>query len=150
MTQTSNNSLSGLLRRTIGDRLAPDAEDFLAMCADDIVWEFPFATPGGVHRLEGKAAVASYLPKVAKLIKVDGGKMVAVHRSADPDIAIIEFEVTGTGAATGLPYNQRYICVFTTRDGKIVHFKDYWNPLTLLEAVGGDEALASALHGDAQ
>lgn len=150
MTHTSGNSLSGLLRRTIGDRLAPDADDFLEMCADDIVWEFPFAPPGGVQRLEGKAAVAAYLPKVGGLISVTGGSLTAVHRSTDPDVAILEFEITGTGVATGLPYDQRYICVFKTRDGRIVHFKDYWNPLTLLSAVGGEEALASALHGDAR
>lgn len=147
MTDTSNISLSGLLRRTIGDRLAPDAGDFLSMCADDVVWEFPFAPPGGVGLLQGKEAVAAYLPKVGGLISVSGGKMTAVHRSTDPDVGILEFEVTGTGVGTGLPYDQRYICIVTTRDGKLVHFKDYWNPLTLLSAVGGEDALAAALHG---
>lgn len=150
MSNKPDSSLSGLLRRTIGDRLAPEAEDFLAMCADDIVWEFPFAPAGGVHRIEGKDAVAAYLPKVGCLIKVDGGSLTAVHRTTDPDTTIIEFEITGSGAVTGLAYDQRYICVFTTRDGRIVHFKDYWNPITLLSAVGGEQAFAAALGEFAQ
>ncbi|HEV7234231.1 MAG TPA: nuclear transport factor 2 family protein [Sphingorhabdus sp.] len=150
MSKNPDNSLSGLLRRTIGDRLAPEADDFLAMCAEDIVWEFPFAPAGGVHRIEGKDAVAAYLPKVGGLINVSGGSLTAVHRTTDPDTTIIEFEITGSGAATGLPYDQRYICVFRTRDGRIVHFKDYWNPITLLSAVGGEQALAAALGGFAQ
>lgn len=150
MSKGPDGSLSGLLRRTIGDRIAPEAEDFLAMCADDVVWEFPFSPPGGVHRLEGSAAVKAYLPKVADLISVSGGSLTAVHRTTDPDVTVLEFEVTGTGIATGLPYDQRYICVVRTRDGRIVHFKDYWNPLTLLSAVGGEQALGAALSESAR
>lgn len=144
-TPATDFSLSGLLRRTIGDRLAPNANGFLEMCADDIVWEFPFAPAGGIDRLEGKAAVTAYLPKVGVLFTLSGGRLTATHRTRDADVAILEFEVTGTGNATGLPYDQRYIVVVTTRHGRIVHFKDYWNPLTLLSAVGGEDALAAAL-----
>lgn len=150
MTGATNQSLSGLLRRTIGDRLAPDAESLLDMFADDVVCELPFAPAKGVHRLEGKKAVADYLPRVSGLINVDGGEMIAVHRSTDPDVAILEFEITGSGVRTGASYSQRYICVVQTRDGRIVHFTDYWNPLVLLSAVGGEEALAAAFTGDGQ
>ena len=35
MTDDPGNSLGALLRRTMADRLVPDAEGFLSMCADD-------------------------------------------------------------------------------------------------------------------
>ncbi len=36
---------------------------------------------------------------------------------------------------TGKPYHQRYISVVQMKDGKIFRFRDYWNPLIVLEAM---------------
>ncbi len=40
--------------------------------------------------------------------------------------------------ATGHRYEQNYVVVITTKDGKIVNYRDYWNPIAtqprLLEA----------------
>jgi ketosteroid isomerase-like protein len=51
--------------------------------------------------------------------------------------------------ATGAPYNQLYISVVTLRDGRIAHYRDYWNPLVVLTALGGTEAAAAAYAGAA-
>ncbi len=40
--------------------------------------------------------------------------------------------------STGKPYLQNYISVIETKDGKIVHYKDYWNPLVVLAALGDE------------
>jgi ketosteroid isomerase-like protein len=45
---------------------------------------------------------------------------------------IIEFRSQGSGQKTRRPYNQRYINVIRIRDGKIVAYRDYWNPLVAL------------------
>ena len=42
---------------------------------------------------------------------------------------------------TGEPYDQRYISVIRVRDGHIVHYKDYWNPLALLRTLKGEEVM---------
>jgi uncharacterized protein len=150
MTMSSNpeRSLSAILRKTLGDRLAPNAEDLLAICAEDVVFEFPFSPAGGIHRLEGKQALSAYLPRLSRLIRIDSLQAKAVYRSTDPDTTIIEMEARGAGIATGTPYDQRYISVVRTRDGRVSHYRDYWNPLILLEAVGGEQALAAALLGN--
>ncbi|MBL4733431.1 MAG: hypothetical protein JKY82_12710 [Rhizobiaceae bacterium] len=44
---------------------------------------------------------------------------------------------------TGARYDQNYISVVRVQGGRIVHYRDYWNPLILLEAVGGVEPLTS-------
>lgn len=148
MTDNPDRALGALLRRAMGDRLIPDAEGFLTMCADDIVFEFPFAPERGVHRLEGKKALAAYLPRIGRLIRIDGIEVTTIHRSTDPDVVILEMEATGAGVQTGARYDQRYISVVRMREGKIVHYRDYWNPLILLEAAGGEQALAAALTED--
>jgi ketosteroid isomerase-like protein len=46
---------------------------------------------------------------------------------------------------TGVAYDQTYISVVTLRDGRIARYKDYWNPLVALAALGGAEALATSI-----
>lgn len=136
-------SLSALLRDALGDRLAPEATTLLDMVADDVVFEFPYAPPGGVSRLDGRAALAAYLAGVASLIAIDTLVTTAVHPSTDPEVVVIEFAATGRGTATDAPYDQSYISVIRTRDGRIVHYRDYWNSIA---ATGGGEAIASGLR----
>lgn len=57
------------------------------------------------------------------------------------DVMIAEFSVEGSAVTTGRPYNQRYISVVTFRDDKIVTYRDYWNPVVAIEALGGVEKL---------
>lgn len=45
--------------------------------------------------------------------------------------------MTGHVIETGLPYRQSYISVIETRDGRIVRYKDYWNPLVVKRPLGG-------------
>ncbi|KOY15119.1 nuclear transport factor 2-like protein [Paenibacillus xylanivorans] len=38
------------------------------------------------------------------------------------------------------PYNQTYISIVSHQNGKITHYKDYWNPMVVLESdLGGNE-----------
>ena len=60
------------------------------------------------------------------------------------DAVIFEATCQGQGLETGLPYNQKYICVLHLHDGKIARYQDYWNPLILISALGGPEAMAKA------
>lgn len=138
-------SLSSVLRDALGERLASDATRLLDMMADDIVFEFPYAPPGGVKRLGGKAALAAYLPGVASLITIDTLTVTALHPCCDPEVVVIEFAATGRGTATGAPYDQLYISVVRVRGGRIVHYRDYWNPLVVMAATSGVEALTSGL-----
>lgn len=113
--------------------------------AFEILFEFPYAPPGGVDRLDGKEALAAYLPGVAGMITIDTLEATAVHPCLDPEVVIIKFVATGQGKATGLPYDQRYISVVRVRDGRIIHYRDYWNPLVALAATGGGDALTMEL-----
>ena len=137
-------SFGAMLRLALGDALAADAgEDFLAMCDDDIVFQFPYAPPGTVTEVRGKDRLAAYLPKVGALIAFESMGTPITHASRDDETFVLEFSCTGSGAQTGARYDQDYISVIRVRNGRIVHYRDYWNPLILLEAAGGTETLTS-------
>lgn len=139
------SSFSGLLRAALGDLLMPDADTFLDMVADDIVMEFPYAPPAAVPRVTGKAALAEYLPGAASLITIESMSEPVVHRTQDTGVVILEFTCKGHGTETGIAYDQTYISVVTVADGYITQYRDYWNPLIALRAMGGDDAIAAAL-----
>ena len=50
------SSFGAMLRHALGDAVSADAgKDFLAMCAEDIRFDFPNAPVGTVSELRGKA-----------------------------------------------------------------------------------------------
>lgn len=140
-------SLSALLRAGLGDALAPGAEGLLDMMTEDVSFEFPFALPGGVQRLEGKAALAAYLPKVGVLFTIEGLSLHRTILSGDGRHAVIEFSGKAYANDGGARYDQDYVSVLDLRDGRISRYRDYWNPVILLAAVGDGERLNAVLKG---
>jgi uncharacterized protein len=127
--------------------LEKDMPGWIDLWADDGVFEFPFAPPGFPRRLEGKAAVGDYIKDYPDHIDLAAFHDVQVHETVDPDVLVVEMRAEGRIVATGKPYAMSYIYVLTVRDGKIVAYRDYWNPLVALEALGGAEALTAAFGG---
>lgn len=136
-------SFSAMLREALGSALAPGASRFLDMFAEDGVMEFPFAPPGVAKRLEGRPALAAHLASLEGLASFNRMALRSCHRALDAEVFVLEFDGFGTGAATGRPFEQSYVSVITLRDGRIAQYRDYWNPLVVIEALGGDAVRAS-------
>ena len=141
-------SFSAMLRAALGDLLAPGAASFAEMMAADAVMEFPFAPAGSVTRIEGRAALERYLSGFGEILQIDHMTAPTVHRSQRAGVVILEFGCVGSGVQTGAPYRQTYISVITLRDGRIMHYRDYWNPLVVLAAVGGADAVNAAIRAE--
>src|ERR1700722_621245 len=135
-------SFSAMLRQTLGERLKPTAETFVEMVAEDGVMEFPFALPSA-RRVEGRKALADHIGFLAGRIEFLGVSDVVKHVTGDPEVFILEFAGSGRAVATGEPFEQRYISVIRLRDGHIVHYLDYWNPLAVLRTMRGREFVES-------
>ena len=138
-------SFSDLLRGALGDRLVadPGMEDLFT---EDVVFKFPYAPEGLPRRLEGLAALADHLARLGRMLELSEFTLHDVH-PADETV-IFEFFCRGKGVATGLPYHQDYISVVTLCEGRIARYRDYWNPLVALHALGGAEAAARAYEGE--
>ena len=52
--------------------LSGDLADLLGRCADDVIFEFPFAPDGRPRRLEGREQVCEYLDAVNSRLKIEG------------------------------------------------------------------------------
>ena len=63
-----------------------------------------------------------------------------MHRSQDPRVLILEYEVHGKKIRTGNSYDNRFISVVTIEDRKIVHWRDYMDSLAAFTAETGTTA----------
>jgi len=121
------SAVSGWSVVSSGDTRLVAAREFAGVA------EFPFAPSGWPARLEGRSAIEDYVRDYAKTLDIKAFPKKVVHRTTDPDVAIVEFDAEGVVVPTGEPYRSSYIVVITTRDGEIVNYRDYWNPLQLQE-----------------
>jgi uncharacterized protein len=103
----------------------------LDLCADEVVFEFPFAPADRPQRVEGNQAAGEYLSAVASRVQISAAD-VEKHQTVDPSVGVIEMTVHGTVTDTGEPYDRSYVVVLAVRDGLIVRYRDYWNPMESL------------------
>ena len=139
---------SRVLRNAIGSRLAAGADSMFDMLADDAVVEFPFAPPNVPKRL-GKPETVEYINYLASQFTFDRFGEPSVQKTADPDLVIAEFQIIGQNNTTGEIYDQNFVSFIRTRDGYIVHYREYWNPLAILQAFHGSEAVNRLVNGKA-
>ena len=115
-----------------------DMENWLPLLHDDLVLEFPYAysvkMPG---RVIGKTAAVEYLRGVMKNFTGLTFQDVVVSPMADPSAVIVEY-AGGCTLPTGAPYKQVYITLQKFKDGKMILFREFWNPMEVLESFGAD------------
>jgi ketosteroid isomerase-like protein len=60
---------------------------------------------------------------------------------------VVEFTCDGTVIETGRPYNQHYVALLTfDANGKILVYRDFWNPLVAIEAFGGAHTFIKSIN----
>lgn len=137
MLTTEFEKACGTLKKFMAYMLEKDMKSWMELWDENAVFEFPYAPEGSPKRIEGKAAIYNYIKDYPKQIHLSSFTTPTVYRSADSNTVIAEFQCDGHVIKTGLPYRQSYISVIETNDGRIMRYKDYWNPLVVQEAFGG-------------
>ncbi|MEU6238385.1 nuclear transport factor 2 family protein [Kitasatospora sp. NPDC047058] len=122
-----------LYRHSLRLLLDKDIPAWVGLWAEDGVMEFPFAPPGRPRRLEGRGAVAGYMRDYPDHIDLHDFPDLRIHQSTDPGTIVVEMRGVGRVVATGRPFDMTYIAVVTVRDGRFTSYRDYWNPLAVLE-----------------
>ena len=110
-------------------------DEWIELWADDGICEFPFAAEDGPKRLEGKAEILGYMTRFPSKFSIEGVDRLQIHQCLDPNTVIAELAIRGRASGTGKPYNQQYVVVAQLRDGKLAHYREYWNPLVSAEAL---------------
>jgi ketosteroid isomerase-like protein len=110
--------------------LAGDTAALLGQCADDVIFEFPFAPDGRPRRLEGREQAREYLDTVYARLKIKELTSLEIHEIADPGVVIAELSMN-IALSDGPTRKASYVEVVTVRDGQIARLREYWSPLAL-------------------
>ncbi|MFE3580919.1 nuclear transport factor 2 family protein [Streptomyces vinaceus] len=115
---------------------------------EDGVLEFPYAPKDFPASPSGKEGLFEYMKNFPEHFRVEFIDL-HFHETVDPSLVIAEFKSKGVALSTGRPYNQTYISVVETRDGKISRYVDFWNPMVGMEALGDSTAdMVTAFSND--
>jgi hypothetical protein len=72
---------------------------------------------------------------------------VDVRETTDPEVVVTEITHHGWSHVTGAPYRFTALGVIRVRDGEIVCYDDYMDPIALARLLGRTGELAAALTG---
>lgn len=112
----------------------------LEMLTEDAVIEFPYHPPTMPSQVTGKQQIERHFASLVDIVSINEIRLVATHQTTNPNVAVLEYEGEGKAVKTGRHYLQQYITVLTFRDGQISHWKDYWNPVNVANAIGGSDS----------
>ncbi len=127
--------------------VAGEREDFAGLFAPDGVMTYPFAPPGHPGELRGQDAIRSYFAargEARGLLRMDGVDAV-IRSTDDPEVVVTEITHHGWSRALDAPYRFTALGVIRVRDGKIVHYDDYMDPIAIARLFGRTGDLVAAL-----
>jgi uncharacterized protein len=111
-----------------------DGGHFFDLLADDVVFEFIITVPGYPRQVAGRDNLIALYRGYQSTFFLDRCFDLRVHRSDDSTVTL-EYASEGKATATGRPYGNRYISVVTIKDRKIIHWRDYLDPLRVFAAL---------------
>lgn len=117
-----------------------DLDAFADLLAKDAVQEMPFGKLLEVDGFDtvwaGRDKIMSYFRKAIPGRRNHVFTIKEFHRTADPEVIIVEAKGRSDVVALGKVYDQDYVMLFKLRDGKIAVFREYYNPMVLSDVFG--------------
>ena len=140
----SPREVAELVRRMVaGD----EQVEFADLFAEDGVMAYPFAPPGAPGELRGRDAIREYFQgrsQARGLLEMEGVDLI-VRETDDPEVVVTEITHHGWSMAASAPYRFTALGVVRVRDGQIVHYDDYMDPIAMARMLGRTGDLAAAL-----
>ncbi len=128
---------AGELMSTHLQLIGVDIPAWLGLLSESAVVEFPYAPSLGYPtRIEGIAAIAELMNATAS--KFDPFKFtdISINPCEQQGEAWASFHGEAFVPETQKLYRQDYAAFMRVRNGKIVYYREYWNPCNFAEALG--------------
>jgi uncharacterized protein len=111
-----------------------EGEDYFDLLADDVVFEYVISVPGYPRRVEGRQDVIDLYSGYDDYMTVYTADDLRVYQDPEASVVVLEYQVHGESVGTGRPYNNRFVSIITVKDYKITHWRDYLDPIAVLDA----------------
>jgi len=140
-TATAREVVERLLRLTAEGPSRAMADVF----SEDAVFDMPYLPPGAHRQEPGREAFRAHLQGAVGIQEFEGVDHVRLHETTDPETVVFEYRLHGRVVATGKRFASDIVSVARVRDGLIVHFRTYSNPLDNAIALDAVQDLLGAL-----
>jgi len=127
--------------------VAGEGVDFADLFAEEGVLAYPFGLPGQPAELRGREAIRSYFTNMSRArdLLVMEGVDALIRETDDPEVVVAEITHHGWSKASEAPYEHKALGVIRVRDGEIIRYDDYMNPIAVARLLGRTGELAAAL-----
>ncbi len=127
--------------------VAGEGVDFADLFAEEGVLAYPFGLPGQPAELRGREAIRSYFTNMSRArdLLVMEGVDALIRETDDPEVVVAEITHHGWSKASEASYEHKALGVIRVRDGEIVRYDDYMNPIAVARLLGRTGELAAAL-----
>ncbi|WPP41193.1 nuclear transport factor 2 family protein [Paenibacillus hunanensis] len=129
--QQQQEKAAVLMNRFTTLLLEQKREEWLDLFDEKVIFEFPYVRPADANRVEGKQALAEHMRYFDTIIAMKSMSEPLIHQTLQPHVFIAQFQGRGQLLQTGQVYDQNYISVIEVKDGRIIRYEDYWNPLAV-------------------
>lgn len=135
---SSNFGTNGPFFRIIREGLKGLAkgDDYFDLLADDVIFEYVISVPGYPKHVQGRQSIIDLYKGYDDYMRVHSADNLRIYRDPEASIVVLEYEVHGESVQTGRPYNNRFVSIITVANRKVVHWRDYLDPIAVLEATG--------------
>jgi len=108
-----------------------------SLLAIDGVVEIPFGAPGRPRRFEGREAFGAFAQaeRASFPVRFTECNPTAIHDTADPEVIVVEYELTGTVTTTGVQATAPFIGVLRVRNGQIALWREYQDHAAIVHAL---------------
>lgn len=125
--------------------LAKDLDGAFSHWSEDCVFEMPYTPPGLKGAYHGRQALKAFFTVFAASLSDMAFNVSQIYETTDQNIVLVEAQ-GHCKMASGRSYNNSYLWIFRVANSKIVHFREYNNPL-VVQSSFGDAATLQAAFG---
>jgi ketosteroid isomerase-like protein len=134
MTTAANREIFTRMLTALGSK---DYDTFEQQLDENLLCEWPYAVMEGFPAtLTGGRKLREALEVSLRTFAPYNYRILELHDLADPDRLIAEYSSHSLYLPRNVPYTNRYIGVVEFRCGRITRWREYLNPLPIVEALG--------------
>ena len=110
-----------------------DGAHFWDAVAADAVFEFRYHFEGFPTKIRGRKKYMEWFGGYSMALQ--SADNLFVHRTTEPGVIVLEYEVHGTNPRSKKEYHNRFCSIVTVRRRRIVHWRDYMDSLAVVRAM---------------
>ncbi len=113
-----------------------DGEHYFDLLTEDAVIDFVVTVPGYPSQIIGREALAELYRSYGDGMRLHSADELSVYHDREKNVVVLEYAVHGRVVATDDAYTNHFVSILTIRNRKIVHWRDYLDPVAVFDAYG--------------